>query len=336
MPDFLASADLIAALAIFVIVALATISLALLWEGVRRWLRSRAASRVLQKVAQKEEQAAVSGDAKPSTILQTEGDVAIPPWLEPIFLRLPHREDLQRLLDRAGSRWSVGAVLLGSVGAAVGLGLVAMGFTRGAIMPVLAAAAGAYLPIAVLKVKATRRMAAFEEHFPESIDLLARAARAGHSLAAGLEVVSQEAEEPVSSEFRQVYEEQRFGLPMKDALLGLGDRVDLVDVRIFVTAVLIQRESGGNLAENLDGLSRVIRERFKFKRDVKTKTAHGRMTGLVVAGAPFVAGIGMYAMNPDYMEPLLVEPLGQMMLLVGGVMMVTGFLVIRRIVDIKV
>ncbi len=179
-------------------------------------------------------------------------------------------------------------------------------------------------------------MKAFEEHFGESLDLLARAARAGHSLPNGLQLVGEEAEEPVAGEFRQVYEEQRFGLPMQDALLGLADRVDLIDVRIFVTAVLIQRESGGNLAENLDSLSQVIRNRFRFKRDVKTKTAHGRMTGTVVGLAPFVAGIGMYSGNPEYMQPLFEEPLGRVMLVIGAVMMLMGFMVIRRITDIKV
>ena len=200
----------------------------------------------------------------------------------------------------------------------------------------LLAGIGACLPVGYLKVRAHRRLRAFEENFGEAIDLLARAARAGHSLPTGLEVVRHEAEEPVAQEFLQVYEEQRFGLPMDDALLGLADRVDLIDVRIFVTAVLIQRESGGNLAENLDSLSQVIRGRFRFKRDVRTKTAHGRMTGLVVGLAPFVAGIGMYSTNPEYMAPLLEEPLGHMMLVFGAVMMMIGFFVIRRITDINV
>jgi tight adherence protein B len=147
--------------------------------------------------------------------------------------------------------------------------------------------------------------------------------------------VGDEAEAPVASEVRQVYEEQRFGLPMNDALLGLADRIDIVDVRIFVTAVVIQRESGGNLAENLDNLSQVIRARFRFKRDVKTKTAHGRMTGIVVAAAPVIAGFMMWSINPAYMEPLFVEPAGRVMLVVGAVMMLFGYFVIRRLVDIK-
>ncbi len=334
MQDFLTSVPVLPAATMFVVVALATVSLALLWEGVRRYLRSRAAARALRSVMRKEE--ARSRAPVRTSILAEDPDASVPEWLEPILLKLPHRDDLQTLVDRAASNWSVTTVLLLCVGFAVALGLFGSVLMGGGVTPVILAFAGAYLPIALLKLKATRRMKAFEEHFGESLDLLARAARAGHSLPNGLQLVGEEAEEPVAGEFRQVYEEQRFGLPMQDALLGLADRVDLIDVRIFVTAVLIQRESGGNLAENLDSLSQVIRNRFRFKRDVKTKTAHGRMTGTVVGLAPFVAGIGMYSGNPEYMQPLFEEPLGRVMLVIGAVMMLMGFMVIRRITDIKV
>jgi tight adherence protein B len=321
---------------ILVVVALFTVSLALLWEGVRRGLRARAATRALRAVANPADRVPAKGEPTRSKLLHDDPNASVPAWIEPVLLRLPHKEDLQRLLEQASSGWSVATVLMVCVGCAVVMGLLTSVLVPLPAAPLAAAAIGAYLPIVYLKIKRHRRFKAFEENFAEAIDLLARAARAGHSLPTGLEVVGQEAEEPVAAEFRQVYEEQRFGLPLKDALLGLADRIDLIDVRIFVTAVLIQRESGGNLAENLDGLSQVIRGRFRFKRDVNTKTAHGRMTGTVVALAPFVAGFGMYSSNPEYMEPLFVEPLGRMMLAVGGVMMLIGFFVIRRITDIKV
>ena len=337
MSDFFSSVALIPALTMLVVVALATVSLAMLWEGMRRYFRSRAAGKALREVARKDEEARGLGQAQiRSSILNEDPDASVPAWLEPIMIRLPHRDDLRRLLDQSASSWSVPTTLMLSIGAALGLGLFSSILASGMLIPIVAAAIGAYLPIAFLKVRAMRRLKAFEANFGEAIDLLARAARAGHSLPTGLEVVGEEAEEPVAGEFRHVYEEQRFGLPMQDALLGLADRIDLIDVRIFVTAVLIQRESGGNLAENLDSLSQVIRGRFRFKRDVKTKTAHGRMTGMVVALAPFVATLGMYSTNPEYMAPLFEEPLGRIMLVVGAVMMMIGFLVIRRITDIKV
>jgi tight adherence protein B len=242
---------------------------------------------------------------------------------------------VRRILDQAGLRWSVGSMVLVSLGLALGLGLAAATVVRGLLIPVLMAALGSYLPTAYVKFRRTRRRRAFEEHLPDAIDLLARAARAGHSLSAGLQLVGEEAEEPVASEFRQIYEEQRFGLPLTESLLGLADRMNLVDVRIFVTSVLIQRESGGNLAENLDGLSSVIRRRFRFKRDVRTKSAHGRITATAVGAAPVIAGVGMYALNPDYMSPLFEESLGRALLITGGMMMLVGFVVIRRMADLE-
>lgn len=338
LTEALFRADVLSLVSMLAIVALATVSLVLLWEGVSRWLREREAEQALQRIRGGDD----SGRRGRTTVeapraLLDEQEPWGPRWLQAIVLRLPHRDDLQKLLEQAGRRrWSVGTLLLVCLGLGLSGGLVVLTFV-GALPFVLAGAAcGAYLPIAYLKILRTRRFAAYEENFPEAIDLLARAARAGHSLAAGLQVVAEEGEEPVASEFGKVYDEQRFGMPMQEALLGLADRIDLVDVRIFVTAVMIQRESGGNLAENLDGLSDVIRGRFRFRRDVKTKTAHGRITGLVVALAPVVAGIGMYALNPEYMRPLFVEPLGQMMLLIGFVMMTIGFVVIRRMVDIQI
>ena len=333
MQEWIASTDAVVLVTTFLVVALATLALALLWEGGRRYLQARKADQALEKIGladaeRRHRQKAGEGDLMAS---QSVG----PAWLEPILLKVPHRDDLQRLLVQAGSRWSVGSVVMIAVGLAVAVGLTMAAAVGGLALPIGGAALGAYLPVFVLKRKRMKRFAAFEEGFPDAIDLLGRAARAGHSLAMGLEVVSDEAEEPVATEFRHVYEEQRFGIPMEEALLGLADRVDIVDVRIFVTSVLIQRESGGNLAENLDGLAGVIRARFRFRRDVKTKTAHGRMTGLMVAAVPFLAGAGMYAINPQYMEPLLVEPMGRTMLAVGAVMMVVGFLVIRRLVDLK-
>jgi len=285
MADLLQSTDLVLAATIFVVVALATVALALVWEAVRGWLRDRAATQALQKIGGSDEGRRGGRRVLEETSVVKEEEAG-PAWLEPVLPYLPQREDMKRLLDQAGLRWSVGSILLASLGMALGLGLAASALAGGWLVPMIAAAIGSYLPVAFVKFKRTRRFNAFEEHFPEAVDLLARAARAGHSLATGLQVVGEEAEEPVAAEFRHIYEEQRFGLPLSDSLLGLADRMDLLDVRIFVTAVLIQRESGGNLAENLDGLSSVIRGRFRFKRDVKTKSAHGRMTATVVGWPP--------------------------------------------------
>ena len=334
--ELLGRADVTSALAGLLVVALSTASLVLLWESLRSWSRQRKSTRALRKLRTRDETAPADAATRPRALLN-EDVQGLPAWLQTWLLRLPHREDAQRMLEQAGlRRWSVATLFLSALGGAAAGSVLAWSFGRSALLALVGAGAGGSIPFLWLKWKRNKRLRAFEERFPEAIDLLARAARAGHSFASGLHVVAEESEEPVASEFRQVHDEQRFGLPMNDALLGLADRVSMPDVRIFVTAVMIQRESGGNLAENLDGLSEVIRGRFRFRRDVRTKTAHGRITGTIVALAPMVAALGMYTINPGYMRPLFTEPLGHVMLLVGLAMMGFGFLVIRRMVDIEI
>ena len=144
----------------------------------------------------------------------------------------------------------------------------------------------AFVPFLVVRFKATKRMRKFEEQFPEAIDLIARALRAGHAFTTGLALVAEEAPQPVAGEFRLLYDQQNFGMPLPDALKAFAERIPLLDARFFVTAVLTQRESGGNLAEILGNLANVIRERFKVKRQVRVISAHGRITGWVLSGLP--------------------------------------------------
>ncbi len=156
----------------------------------------------------------------------------------------------------------------------------------------------------------TKRFQKFEEKFPEAIDTLARAVRAGHAFTTALEMIANEVSEPVAGEFRQLYEEQKFGLPVRDALLNLADRVPLVDVKFFVTAVMLQRETGGNLAEILDNLSYVIRERFKILRQVRVHTAQGRLTMVLLMALPPTIVVIMLIVNPGFIHPLFTDPWG--------------------------
>ena len=167
-------------------------------------------------------------------------------------------------------------------------------------------------------------MAAFQRQFPEVIDLLSRSVRAGHSFASGMEIVSTDLPDPVSTEFRITFDEQRFGLPLRDALLSLCERVPLVDVRLFVIALLVQKETGGNLVEILDNLAHVIRERFRIAGEVRVRTAQGRLTAGILMALPLVMMLMLHLLDPDYIKILFVEPLGQMMLIVAGVMQVVG------------
>ena len=187
-----------------------------------------------------------------------------------------------------------------------------------------------------LKHAASRRMAKFEEQFPEAIDLIARALRAGHAFTTGLGMVADEVEEPVRTEFRLLHDRQNYGMPLPDALRSLAVRVPLLDARFFATAVLTQRESGGNLSEVLDGLSKLIRERFKLKREVRTLSAHGRITGWVLAALPIVLCAIMFVIAPAHIGLLFTDPLGVRMLVGASVLQVIGFIAMQRIVNIEI
>ncbi|MFY9843355.1 MAG: type II secretion system F family protein [Terriglobales bacterium] len=195
---------------------------------------------------------------------------------------------------------------------------------------------GFFVPYAYASHQRTKRFAKFEEKFPEAIDTLARAVRAGHAFTTALEMIANEVSEPVAGEFRQLFEEQKFGLPVRDALLNLADRIPLVDVKFFVTAVMLQRETGGNLAEILDNLSYVIRERFKILRQVRVHTAQGRLTMVLLMALPPVIVVIMTILNPGFIRPLFTDPIGHA-LIVGGITLQTlGYFFIRRIIRIQV
>ena len=181
-----------------------------------------------------------------------------------------------------------------------------------------------------------KRFQKFEELFPEAIDTLARAVRAGHAFTTALELIASEIADPVASEFRKLFEEQKFGMPVRDALINLTERVPLVDVKFFVTAVMLQRETGGNLAEILDNLSYVIRERFKIMRQVRVHTAQGRMTMLLLMGLPPIIIVTMQIMNPTFIRPLFDDPIGHILLVVGITLQTVGYFVIRRVIQIQV
>jgi len=195
---------------------------------------------------------------------------------------------------------------------------------------------GFFIPYAYASHMRTRRFQKFEEKFPEAIDTLSRAVRAGHAFTTALEMIANELAEPVAGEFRQLYEEQKFGLPVRDALMNLTERVPLVDVKFFVTAVMLQRETGGNLAEILDNLAHIIRERFKILRQVRVHTAQGRLTMVLLMALPPTIVVLMLMLNPGFIRPLFADPIGHA-LVVGGITLQTmGYFVIRKIIRIQV
>jgi tight adherence protein B len=175
----------------------------------------------------------------------------------------------------------------------------------------------------------------FEEQFPEAIDLIARALRAGHAFTTGLGIAADEIPDPVGSEFKLLFDRQNFGMPLPDALREFAKRVPIMDARFFVTAVLTQRESGGNLSEVLDNLSSVVRERFKVKRQVRVISAHGRITGWILTAMPPIVAIMMFFVVPDSMRLLVTDPLGIRLIILGIVLQITGSIIISKILKVE-
>jgi len=253
------------------------------------------------------------------------------------FLRSGSRitRPISRLLDRAGLNMTVGSLVLMCAVAALAGYAIALAFTGLAYFALVLGAFTGYVPFAIVQFKASRRVLKFEEQFPEAIDLLSRALKAGHAFTTGLSLVAEEMPDPVGTEFRLAFDRQNFGMPLPEALRALADRVPLLDAKFFVTAVLTQREAGGNLAEVLDNLASVIRERFRVKRQVRVVTAHARMTGWVLVGLPPCLGVVLSLLSPGHMSLLWTDPTGLKMVAVALVLQVVGTLVIRRLVDVE-
>ena len=242
---------------------------------------------------------------------------------------------LDRLVTQSGLQTTVGTVVMASVLLAiVGYGLVKW-LTYYTYLGLAAAPLFGLLPYLFVRHARTKRLELFEEQFPESIELIARALRAGHAFPTGLQMVAEEIADPVGAEFKLVYDRQNFGMSINDALKGLADRVPVLDAKFFATAVLTQRETGGNLSEVLDNLANVIRERFKVKRQVRVVTAHGRITGWILAALPPVLAVILCFVSPEHMKTMVTDPLGIKMLAVGGTMQAIGTVIIRKLVNIR-
>jgi tight adherence protein B len=239
-------------------------------------------------------------------------------------------------VEQTGVKISVSALLIISVVCALLFGLLVRAALRMPVGWLLGGGIGFALPWVVLRIKRTRRLRAFEEAFPEALDLMARALKAGHAFATGLKMVADEMPEPVGPEFRKTFDEQNFGLPLKDALSSLTARVPLLDVRFFSTAVLIQRVTGANLSEILENLAHVVRERFKILRQVRVYTAHGRLTGYVLLALPAFLAIALAFNNPEHMQLLFRERIGHMLLGTAAVMQTVGYFWIKQVVKIEV
>jgi tight adherence protein B len=258
------------------------------------------------------------------------------PGVDRLVSRTKAGSRLAKLIEQSGCRTTASAVALITLAMAVAAGLTAGIVARQWFIPPVAALIGGAIPIFYIIYRRSRRMKAFEELFPEALDMLSRAIRAGHAFQSALGMVADELKAPVGPEFKLTFERQNYGLPLRDALDQLAERVPILDVRFFVTAVLIQRDTGGNLSEILDTLARVVRERFNIQRQIRTHTAHGKFTALVLLSMPPFLGIVMLFINPDHMNLLFHDKLGQTLLMAAIVMQSIGFVWIRKVIKIEV
>jgi tight adherence protein B len=254
-------------------------------------------------------------------------------WLEEMLQRFQFSQKLQIRIMRAQSSTTVGTLILSSLGLAVfGYALVWF-LVPVALIDVAAAAALAMLPFTLLSYKGTRRMNAFNAVLAEAIDMLARALRAGHSVAGAIETISQNVQEPAASEFAEVFKQQNMGLSLRDALMQLLDRVPSADLRVLVTAILVQKDTGGNLAEILDRTVAVIRDRLRIQGEIRVQTAQGRLTGWILSALPVVMLVLINLVNPGYSSILLTDPTGHKLIYVSLGMLAVGALIIRHIVN---
>jgi tight adherence protein B len=269
------------------------------------------------------------------TVVARQSEGALPA-LDRVASRTRAGSWLSKLIEQAGLRLPASTILVASMALGAGAAIPVALLTPFPLLALPIGLAAASLPLLWLMRKRSVRLKRFEEQFPEALDLLSRAIRAGHAFQTAMGMVAEELPEPVGPEFKKTFEQQNYGLPLREALNVMTERVPLMDVHFFVTAVLIQRETGGNLAEILDNLARVVRERFKILRQVRVHTAHGRLTGYVLLALPAALGIALSLLNRGHMEPLFREHVGQMALLGAAVMQTIGYFWIKKVIKIEV
>jgi len=327
---------------LIVVTILVFVVVALVIFGIGSFLDQRSAqARLLRERLASVQKAAERQPSEELALLRDEMLSQIPA-LDSLLRRSERMTNLQNFLEQANLRVRAGNLLLSCLISALLTGGVAL--LLGGSLPqnqallfvAVGIAVGGAIPYSYASYRRTKRFQKFEELFPDAIDTLARAVRAGHAFTTALELIASEIAEPVASEFRKLFEEQKFGLPVRDALLNLTERMPLVDVKFFVTAVMLQRETGGNLAEILDNLSYVIRERFKIMRQVRVYTAQGRLTMMLLMGLPPVIVVVMLMTSPMFIRPLFADPIGHTLVVSGIVLQTIGYFVIRRIIQIQV
>jgi tight adherence protein B len=319
---------MVPAIIVFVLVTGSILGIFAAIRALPGWMERKRLGRRLQEVGQ------TSVEPEATVVMRiTKGPL---PGLDRLLAKTSPGASLVKLIEQSGVQTTPSMILIMSVCFGVLAALAAAMSVTHPVVPFVALAAGMCIPYAWLVQRRSARLKRFEEQFPDALDLMARAIRAGHAFQTAVGMVADELPAPAGPEFKKTFDQQNFGLPLRDALHGLTERVPILDVRFFVTAVAIQRDTGGNLAEILDNLARVVRERFRIRRQVRVHTAHGRFTGYVLLGLPAALAMALTYVSPDQMKLLFEEHMGQMMLIGAIVLQAIGFVWIRQVIKIEV
>lgn len=326
--SFLGNSFLVLAVLVFVAALLLIEGLYMMWRSYRGPEATKLQSR-LQALSS-------THDHTQQTQLLKQRLLSEMPVLERYMQSIPRLRTLDRVILQSGLNWTVSKLLAGClVVGLTGWFAVSAGLHQSLAVGALAGLVAGSLPLLYLQYKRSQRMAKLERQLPESLDLIGRALRAGHAFSASLKMVGEEMAEPIAGEFRIVHDEINFGVSMQQALTHLSERVPLTDLRYFVVAVLIQRDSGGNLTEILSNLSRLIRERLKLLARVKVLSSEGRMSAWILGLMPFFLAGVISAVNPEFMRPLWTDPIGIAIVKYMLILMLIGFVIMRKIIKIR-
>ena len=258
------------------------------------------------------------------------------PAFDAILTRSRSRfQAVEELLDQSGTGVQLGTFLLISLACGVAVAFVVLKVTGMLVAAIPSGLFAATLPTTVMRKKRDSRVRKFEEQFPEALALMSRALKAGHTFTTGLQMVSEEMAKPIGPEFKLLFDEQNYGRALPDALKEFARRIPLLDARFFVTAVLIQRDAGGNLAEVLDNIAVVIRDRFKVKRQIQVVSAHARISGWVLIGVPPTLAAVLFTINPEHLSTLTRSQLGMQLIMTGIVLQIIGSLIVRKLIQIE-
>jgi len=275
-------------------------------------------------------------DEKEATDLYKKDLLSDIPFLNRILTYFPGVEDVRLLLEQGNVQFTLGFLVMLSMTLGLSGYLAAYMLEQGHLVGILAGAAAFMLPTLYVRYKKKKRMAKFEEQLPDALGLIARALKSGHAFTSGMKLAADEFDDPIGTEFNETLDEINFGINVAEALKNFARRVDCPDLKFFVVSVILQRETGGNLAEIIENLAQLIRERFKFRGKVRTLTAEGKLSATILYILPFAVAGYLGLSQPEFMKPLFTDPIGKILITITIVLMIVGYFIIRKVIKVEI